>query len=81
MLDALAACGPMTAEQITACWKARDPDLRPLVVQALPSMVSQSLWKLENLSMVGVRDRIVTITDLGREHVEPVRGQDEHHER
>ena len=63
----------MTAEQIAECWKARDPALRPLVAQALPSMVSQSLWKLENLDLVHIVDKVVAVTDLGRGHVE---GQD-----
>lgn len=70
----------MTAEQIAECWKARDPALRRLVAQALPSMVSQSLWKLENLDLVHIVDKVVTVTDLGRGHVEGQDGHDGAHE-
>lgn len=68
--DALAMCGPMTPDQIAACWQTRTPDMRPLVIQSLPQMVSQTLWKLENLNLVHIHNKIVTITELGREHTE-----------
>jgi hypothetical protein len=80
VLEALVECGPMPAGQIADCWKSRDPSLRPLVAQALPSMVSQSLWKLENLDLVHIVDKIVAITDLGRAHVEGRDGHDSGHE-
>jgi Fe2+ or Zn2+ uptake regulation protein len=77
VLEALAECGPMTAAQIADCWKDRDPSLRPLVAQALPSMVSQSLWKLESLDLVQVVDKVVTITALGREQLGEEGGRDD----
>lgn len=76
VLEALAECGPMTAAQIADCWKDRDPSLRPLVVQALPSMVSQSLWKLDNLDLVRAVDKVVAITALGRQHLGEEGGHD-----
>lgn len=69
VLDALAACGPMTTADIAACWQQREPQLRPLVVRKLPSMVSQSLWKLENLQLVRRDGDIVHLTERGKQAV------------
>ena len=66
VLEALAACGPMTAEQIADCWRERDPDLTPLVARSLPKLVVDSVWRLGNLDAVTVEDRTVSITGVGR---------------
>ena len=68
VLEALDECGPSTVDTIAECWMLREPGMRPLVSQALPGMVSQTIWKLHNLGLV---DRepggLWSMTSAGRE--------------
>lgn len=52
VLETLEECGRSDQDRIVECWRSRTPGMRPLVSQALPLMVSQTLWKLSNLELV-----------------------------
>lgn len=68
VLEALAVCGPMDQSAIVQCWRDQSPDLRPLVSQSLPRMVSQTIWKLDNLRLIeDGGERVWMITTAGRQ--------------
>lgn len=69
ILESLEQHGAMSTDDIATDWQTREPHLSPRTVSRLDRVISQSLWKLENLGMV-VQDRgLVSITPLGRQQL------------
>jgi hypothetical protein len=65
VLEVLSACGPGTPGGIAECWIDRALDGTDRYAGRLPGMVSQLLWKLENLNWVTEREGNFEITTDG----------------
>jgi hypothetical protein len=65
VLEALSACGPRTTGGIAECWIDRAFDGTDRYAGRLPGMVSQLVWKLENLNWVTESEGTYAITADG----------------
>lgn len=66
VLEIVTASPGSSLDEIVAAWVAAEPSLSTRRVAALPQMVSQILWRLENLGWVAPHESGFCITVAGK---------------
>ncbi|MCR2827462.1 hypothetical protein [Microbacterium sp. zg.Y909] len=70
VLQIIAACGPITVDEIAVEWAAAQPSMPERQKDGLPRMASQVVWRLENLGWISRHGDGYVATPAGRDLVD-----------